>query len=90
MIVSDVKDLVIDYVADDELPHRVELTGNGHSVEGAGVSLGSALLTAFSVSGMFPSHQFPYRDQADLAAFIFWNFKAGDTWLLAIKALEVE
>lgn len=71
-----------------ELPHRVEIFGQASSVYGAGVTLSGALMRAFSVSGMFPNKQFPFRNEQELARFIFWAFDGGENWQKAIDALE--
>lgn len=87
MKIKDVRDLKIEYIDGTELPHRVEIIGASSRVFGAGVTLASALMRAFSVSKMFPDEQFPQCTENELRRFIFWNFHASKIWLEAIRAL---
>jgi hypothetical protein len=88
MDIKDVRELKIEHVDGAELPYRVEIIGEREEVFDTGVTLASALMRAFSVSGMFPDEQFPHRTEKELARFIFWNFHASWSWLRAISALE--
>lgn len=89
MKAKDVRELIVSEVADDELPHRVELIDiSGVSVYGVGVTLAKAAMSAFSAGGMFPSEEYPYRTDKELARFIFWNFGGGENWVKIIRALN--
>lgn len=88
MKITDVRELKIEQVVDSELPHRVELIGKDNTIYGAGITLSSALMRAFSVSKMWPTEQFPAYTNRELARFIFWHFDGGKNWVEAIKALE--
>lgn len=83
MKISDVRELKLSEVSDSELPFRVEIVGKNAPVYGAGITLAKALMSAFSVSGLFVS-----RDKGELANFIFLNFVGGENWVRAIKALR--
>lgn len=83
--------LIISEVPDAELPHRVQLILKDNApTEGAGVTLASALMRVFSVSGLFPNKQFPSRTFQELARFIFWRFDDGENWRKAIEALSTD
>lgn len=85
-----VTSLQIEEVENDELPFRVKLITDSEPIYGAGVTLSKALMAAFSVSGLFPNKHFPYRNNKELARFIFFNFSGGENWQKAISALENE
>jgi hypothetical protein len=80
--------LLIDKVEDGELPHRVTLESDNGLVYGAGATLSGALMSAFSVCGLFPNKDFPHRNNEELANFIFWSFNGGENWVKAISALR--
>ena len=80
--------LLIDKVEDGELPYRVVLESDSGPVHGAGSTLSGALMSAFSVCGLFPNKDFPHRDNDELANFIFWNFNGSENWVKAISALR--
>ncbi len=89
MKAEEVRELIISERCDVELPYHIELVdGAGASAYGDGVTLAKAAMSAFSAGGMFPSNEYPYRTDKELARFIFWNFGGGENWVKIIKALN--
>ena len=75
--------LKIEYVENDELPHRITITRrDGSEIHGAGVTLSAAALRAYSVGYGFQG------SRQDLARALFETTRGGGNWAQLIGALE--
>lgn len=75
--------LEIEYIENDELPHRITITKrDGSEIHGAGVTLSAAALRAYSVGYGFQG------SAKELARALFETTRGGDNWARLIGALE--